>query len=116
MSNLTLTSQLAVVVALYHEQAIEAAKAEAAHKSARARRYLKARHTGEAKSAADAEQVAEADDEVADLHSLRLISAAIADATKQKILSLREEIGMVRSEMANQREADKFHSIDRSMP
>lgn len=116
MNQPTLTQQLATVVHLYHQQAVEAAEAEAAHKSGRARRYLKARHEGEAKSAADAEMVADADNEVADLHSRRLISAAIADATKQKLMSLREEIGMVRSEMANAREMDKFHANDRSMP
>lgn len=112
---MNLTSQLAVVVQLYYEQAIESAKAEAAHKSARAKRYLRARHSGEAKSAADAEQMAEADDEVSDLLSKRLIAAAIADATKQKIFSLREEIGMARSEMANQRAHDQIYSTDRDV-
>jgi hypothetical protein len=112
----TLTQQLDVVVGMYYEQAIAAAKAEAEHKQQRAKRMLTARHQGEAKSATEAECIAEADDTVADLYSKRLISSAIADSTKQKILSLREQIGMARTEMANQRAMDDFHARDRSIP
>jgi superfamily II DNA or RNA helicase len=111
----SLTAQLAAVVAMYHDQAIEAAKAEAEHKRVRAKRFLRALHDEEAKSAAMADNVAEADDMVADLYSKRLIAAAIADSTKQKILSLREEIGMARSQMANEREMDRIYSTDRAV-
>ncbi len=111
----SLTTQLAVVVNLYYDHAVKAAETEAEHKKARAKRFLVAMHDGEAKSAAMAEQIAEADDTVADLYSKRLIAAAIADSTKQKILSLREEIGMARSQMANEREMDRIHSTDRSI-
>lgn len=108
----TLTQTLEVVVAMYHDQAVASARAEAAHKQARAKRFLLARHNGEAKSAADADAIAEADDAVADLYSTRLIAAAVADATKQKIYSLRESIGMERTHLASQREADRLHATD----
>lgn len=111
----TLTAQLSVVVAMYRDQAVKAAEAEAEHKKHRAKRKLAAIHSGEAKSDAAAETIAEADDRIADLYSQRLITAAIADSTKQKILSLREEIGMARSQMANEREMDRIHSTDRSV-
>lgn len=111
----TLTAQLQAVVAMYHDQAVAAAEAEAEHKKWRAKRFLEAMHSGEAKSAAMAENVAEADDKIADLYSTRLISAAVAEATKQKVYSLREAIGMERTHLANQREADRIHSSDRSV-
>jgi hypothetical protein len=104
-----LTDQLAAVVAIYHDQAIKAAEAEAEHKKWRAKRFLEAMHSGEAKSAVMADNIAEADDRVADLYSKRLIAAAVADSTKQKILSLREEIGFERSLMADRRAADEAH-------
>jgi hypothetical protein len=106
----SLTDQMATVVALYRTEAIAAAEAEAHHKRHRAKRFLQAMHDGEAKSAVMAENIAEADDVVADLLSRRLIAAAIADATKQKLLSLRAEMDMLRSEMADRRMHDEFHS------
>jgi superfamily II DNA or RNA helicase len=112
----SLTAQLAAVVAMYHDQAIEAAKAEAEHKRVRAKRFLRALHDDEAKSAAMADNVAEADDLVAELYSKRLIAAAIADSTKQKLMSLREEIGMERTRLATEREMDRLHSTDRNVP
>lgn len=111
-----LTDQIATVVALYRTEAVAAAEAEAEHKRARAKRFLKAMHDGEAKSAAMAENIAEADDEVADLLSRRLIAAAIAASTKEKLMSLREEIATARSEAVTQRELDKFHATDRGIP
>jgi hypothetical protein len=110
-----ITDQLASVVAQYHSQSLDAAAAESAHKKARAKRFLEAMHSGEAKSAVMADNIAEADDLVADLYSKRLVTAALADATKQKILSLREEIGMLRTQMANERELDRLHSTDRGV-
>lgn len=115
---MSLTAQLAAAVHVYREQAVKAAELEAAHKRAQAKRFLVAMHRSEggeaeAKSAAMAEKIAEADDQVADLYSQRLIAAALADATKQKLMSLREEIGMARSQMANEREMDRIHSTDR---
>jgi hypothetical protein len=107
---------MATVVALYQTQAVAAAQAEADHKRERAKRFLKALHDKEAKSAVMAENIAEADDVVADLLSRRLIAAAIADATKMKLMSLREEIGMIRTQMATEREMDRIHSTDRGAP
>lgn len=105
-----LTDQMATVVALYRQEAVAAAEAEAEHKKQRAKRFLKAMHDGEAKSAAMAENIAEADDTVADLLSRRLIAAAIATSTKEKLMSLREEIGYERSLMADRRAYDDIHS------
>lgn len=115
---MSLTEQMATVVALYRQEAVAAAEAEADHKRARAKRFLKAMHgpNPEAKSAAMAENIAEADDEVADLLSRRLIAAAIADSTRQKLMSLREEIATARSEAVTARELDKFHATDRNVP
>lgn len=105
-----LTDQMATVVALYQTQAVAAAQAEAEHKRERAKRVLQALHEKEAKSAVMAENIAEADDVVADLLSRRLIAAAIADATKQKLLSMRAELDFERSLMADRRAADEFHA------
>lgn len=112
----TLTAQLSAVVAMYRDQAVAAAQSEAEHKRVRARRFLTAMHDGEAKSAAMADSIAEADDQVADLYSKRLVSAAVADATKQKVLSLRTEIEYERSLMADRRAEDAFHARDRNAP
>lgn len=106
-----LTDLLAQEVIAYRDQAVAAAELEAGHKAARARRFLKAMHDGDAKSAVMAENIAEADETVADLYSKRLIAAALADASRQRILSLREAIGMERTERATERELDKLHSV-----
>lgn len=108
-----LIRELATTVGAYATQAIEAAQAEAAHKSGRARRCLQAKHSGEAKSAAEAEWVGDSDQTVADLLARRLITAAVADATKQRILSLREAVNYERSLMADRRAADTLHATDR---
>lgn len=103
-------------VALYKHQTRESAEAEAAHKKARAKRMLEARHSGEAKSVAEAECIAEADDAVADLFSRRLITAALAESTKQSLMSMREATATERTEMAGEREADKAHAMSRWTP
>jgi hypothetical protein len=113
---MSLADHLATEVQLFATQAVAAAEAEAAHKAARARRVLKAMHDEGVKSVAMAENIAEADDCVADLYSKRLITAALAEATKQKIYSLREAIGLERSRMASEREMDRIHSRDGGMP
>ena len=112
---MSLADHLATEVQLFAGQIREAAETEAAHKAARARRVLKAMHEEGVKSVAMAENIAEADDCVADLYSKRLIAAALAEASKQKIYSLREAIGLERSRMANEREMDRIHSTDRGM-
>jgi hypothetical protein len=108
----TLTQHLDVVVAMYHDQAIAAAEAESEYKKARATRFLLVRRSGEAKSVADADAMVESDDTVADLYTKRLVASAMADSTKQKILSLREQIGYERSMMADRRAQDQFHAND----
>jgi hypothetical protein len=105
-----LVESLTAAVQDYRRQAVAAAEAEAAHKAARAKRCLEARHSGEAKTATEAEWIGEADERVGDLYSKRLITAALADATKQRILSIREAVGMRRSEMADARFQDDLHS------
>jgi predicted chitinase len=106
---------MAAVVALYRQEAVAAAQAEADHKRERAKRFLQALHEKEAKSAVMAENIAEADDTVADLYSRRLIAAAIADATKQKLMSLREAVATERTQTVTERELDKFHATDRGV-
>lgn len=95
---------------MYRDQAVKAAETEAEHKRARAKRFLTALHDGEAKSAAMADAVADADPGVAAALTERLIASALADATKQKILSLRTEIDFERSLMADRRAEDMLHA------
>lgn len=93
----------------YAGEASVAAEAEADYKRNRAKRIMKARHGG-ARSVAEAETIADADDIVADLLMRRLTTAAVADASKQRIVSLRERIGALRSWVADQRAADTLHA------
>ena len=99
----------------YGTESVEAAQAEATHKAARAKRLLKARAEG-VRSVSEAEAIAEADDNVADLYMRRLTTSAVADSSKQRILSLRERVGAIRSVLADQREADRQHAMSGGRP
>jgi hypothetical protein len=108
------TDQLQSVTAQFRTEALAAANAKATYKSKRAQRKLEAQARGEAKSDAAADTVADADETIAALHLNELITAALAESTKQKIYSLREDIGYSRTLMANERAADQIYSTDRN--
>lgn len=100
---------LETAVDRYAEETVAAAGAEADHKRERAKRMLRARSEG-IRSISEAEAVAEADDFVAELYMRRLTTSAVADASKQRIVALRERIGALRSYLADQRAADSLHA------
>lgn len=91
-------------VAAYKAQAVEAAEAEALHKSLRARRILRAQamQTGRTSIAA-AEVVAEADGDVADAYQDRLVKAAVADATREALRTIRTNQDALRTAAASHR-------------
>lgn len=86
----------------YALAAVEAAEAEATHKAARARRILTARAEGE-RSHAAAENVAEADAVVAEAYMARLVSAAQADAIRERLRSVRTNQDSLRTAAASHR-------------
>lgn len=102
-------AELETTVQRYGEEAYAAAEAEAHHKKLRAQRILRAKAEG-AGAVSLCETIAEADDAVADAYLARLTTAAVADASKQRIVSLREKIGAQRSWLADQRAADTLHA------
>lgn len=87
----------------FSEQAVAAASAEAEHKRLRARRILLARAEGE-KSVAGAEVVAEADEVVSNAYHDRLVTAAVADATRESMRSIRENQNALRTAAASARD------------
>lgn len=92
----------------YAAHAKAAAEAEVAHKVARAKRVLKAKATksgatGRNMPTNEAELVAEADDEVAALHLTRLTTAAVADATREALRSVRANQDTLRTAAASHR-------------
>lgn len=95
----------------YRDIAIKAAEAEAAHKVARAKAILqyKASET-ERISHAEAETRAEADDRIAGLYLERVITAAKADAHREKLRQLREQVATGRTAVASEREIDRIHA------
>lgn len=95
----------------YRDIAIKAAEAEAAHKVARAKAILqyKASET-ERISHAEAETRAEADDHIAGLYLERVITAAKADAHREKLRQLREQVATGRTAVASEREIDRIHA------
>ena len=94
----------------YHDVAVEAAEAEAAHKSARARKALEFKDSGTCRSMAEAEARAEADEDVSRLYRDRLVAAAIADAHREKLRQLREQVASGRTYVASEREVDRMHA------
>lgn len=92
----------------YKAQAVEAAKAEASHKALRAKRVLTAQasgvtQTGRNMSVAQAETTAEADETVAEAYQHRLVTAALADATKEAMRSVRTNQDSLRTAAASHR-------------
>jgi hypothetical protein len=94
----------------YAQQAEKSAQAESDYKRYRAKRILRAKAEEGVKAISEAEYVADADDAVADLRQAHLIATAIAESTKHRIGMLKERIGLGRSLIASEREADKFHA------
>lgn len=94
----------------YRGVATAAAEAEAAHKVARAKTALRFKDSGDCRSMAEAETRAEADDDVARLFRDRLITAAIADAHREKLRQLREQVASGRTYVASEREVDRIHA------
>lgn len=98
----------------YRDIALAAAAAEAEHKAARARAILaaKAEARGESEriSHAEAETRAEADPTVAGLFLARLTTAAEADAAREKLRQLREQVATGRTAVASDRAADANHA------
>jgi hypothetical protein len=101
--------QYQVAAQAYHEIAVTAAKAKAAHISGRAQRVLLALSEG-AGSHAKGETIADADDEVASLYRKRLVAEAEVDAARQQLNQLREQVANGRTFAASEREVDKIHS------
>lgn len=92
----------------YRKEAREAAEAEAAHKALRAKRILLAKArvgpSGKHMAMNEAEVVAEADDEIADAYQARLVTAALADATKESMRSVRTNQDSLRTAAASHRD------------
>lgn len=97
-------------VAEYGPLAVEAAKAEAAYRAAKAKAVLRAKAGPDRVSVAEAEARADADDEIADLYQRRLVTAALADAHRERLRQLREQVATGRTAVASEREADRLHA------
>lgn len=95
----------------YRGVALAAAEAEASHKVARAKAILrfKASET-ERISHAEAEARAEADDTIAGLYLRRLTTAAEADAHRERLRQLREQVATGRTAVASERAQDQLHA------
>lgn len=91
----------------YSRAAQTAAESEAAYKQWRAKAMLRAQASAKANgdrvSAAQAEIVADADDEVAAMHMARLTDAAVADAVRERLRSIRENQAALRTAAASHR-------------
>lgn len=93
----------------YRDVATAAAENEAAYKSTRARVALRFKDSGDCRSMTEAEARADADENVAALLRDRLVSAAIADAHREKLRQLREQVASGRTYVASERELDRMH-------
>lgn len=99
------------LVDAFREVALAAAEAEAEHKAARAKAILRFKADDSVRmSHAEAETRAEADDTVAALYMRRLTTAAIAEAHREKLRQLREQVAASRTEVASDRAADVWHA------
>lgn len=94
----------------YRQVAMDAAAAEAEHKARKAQVILSAKADGERVSHAEAESRAEADENVAALYRDRLVKAAMADAHREKLRQLREQVANGRTYVASEREVDRMHA------
>lgn len=86
----------------YAQAAQAAADAEATHKAMRAKRVLLAKANG-VRSIAEAEYTAEADDDVAQAYMERLTTAAVADAVRESLRSIRTNQDGLRTAAASHR-------------
>jgi hypothetical protein len=86
-----------------------AAEAEAVHRQERAKAVIWHKSQGEKLSQAEAETRADADDHVAELFKTRLVTAAAAEAAKQKLGQLKEQVAVGRSFAAAERYSDELH-------
>lgn len=102
--------QYQVAVANYTDVATAAAEAEAKYKSARARKIVRITSGAEKVSHVHAETVADADEDIAALYLHRLVTNAKADAHKQWLAQLREQVQTGRTYVASAREVDKIHA------
>lgn len=103
-----------IKAAEYEGVLVAAAKAKAAHTSATAQAILRAMAEGDRVSHAKAGTVAEADEAIATLFETRLITAAIAEAHKEQLHQLREQVANGRTFVASAREVDKMHAEGRA--
>lgn len=92
----------------FRNQAVQAAEAEAAHKALRAKRVLLAQTRGQEgegrrMSVAQAETVAEADQDVAEAYRHRLITNALAEATREAMRTVRNNQDALRTAAASHR-------------
>ena len=95
------------LVGEYKAQAVNAANAEALHKSLRAKAVLRTAATpvdGRRPSIALAEASADADDAVVDALQNRLVTAALADATREALRSIRTNQDALRTAAASHRQ------------
>ncbi len=94
----------------YRDVAVAAAEAEAKHKATRAQAILRAKAEADRMSHAEAETRADADVHIAALYRQRLITAALADAHREKLRQLREQVSFGRTAAASEREVDRIHA------
>lgn len=106
---------LDLTVQRYGDETVKAASSEADHKRLRATRILRAKADGTS-AVSLCEAIADADSAVADAYLRRLTTAAVADASKQRIASIRERIGALRSYLADQRAADQIQATSGVRP
>lgn len=92
----------------YAQLVEEAAIADSTYKRERAKRFLLARD--EARTVDERNAICDADDNIADLAMLKATTAAKADSQKERIRSIREHIGAVRTQMADLRFMDDTHA------
>lgn len=88
----------------YYELAREAAETEARHKTIRAKAFLRAKAAG-ARSADAATAEAEADPSVANAYLERLVAAALADACRESLRTIRNNQDGLRTAVASHRDA-----------
>lgn len=105
-----ISAEYAEMAQAYEEVARTAAECEADHRHARAKAVLKYKASEDRMSQAEAETRAEADDGVANLYRLRVVTAAVADAHRERLRQLREQTSVGRSVVASERAGDEIHA------
>lgn len=94
----------------FKQELIAAAAAEADHKRDRARYIVAARAENPKLSAAQAEAEAEADDKISEAYLERLGTAALAEATKQRLIMMRAKSDALRSARVDERESSRLYA------